>query len=358
MMENKESKTRLSNLELLRIISMIMIVSSHYVIHAPKFVDGLTINKYILDFISLGGKIGVNCFILITGYFLVKSRFKFEKLIKIVIEVFTYSVIMFIITLLFTDRSIGIKELLKTFLPIIYSNYWFVTNYIGLYIISPFINKLIEALNENEYKNLLIVSFVILSVIPTVTAANFVYSNLIWFIFLYLIAGYIRLYYNSKIKNEHYLYIAISVYILIFILAEIIFIISQYIPQWKNNVSFFGEINKVTAVICSISLFMYFKNLNIKYNKYINIVAASTFAIYLIHDNYLFKEYFWENVTRNEDFYGSPIMILHYIVTIILIFIFGTIVEYFRTKIMEKPVNYLIKRVKFLRSKNDIKITS
>lgn len=40
-------KKRLSNLELLRIISMILIVSAHYVIHSPIFVNGLTINKYI-----------------------------------------------------------------------------------------------------------------------------------------------------------------------------------------------------------------------------------------------------------------------------------------------------------------------
>ena len=95
-MTNIKNEKRLSNFELLRIISMILIVSSHYVLHAPEFTKGLTVNKYILDFISLGGKIGVNCFILITGFFLVKSEFKLDKFIKLIMEVFTYSIFMFV----------------------------------------------------------------------------------------------------------------------------------------------------------------------------------------------------------------------------------------------------------------------
>ena len=44
------------------------------------FDNGITINKMIIQFLSIGGEIGVNCFILISGYFLVDSQFKTKKL--------------------------------------------------------------------------------------------------------------------------------------------------------------------------------------------------------------------------------------------------------------------------------------
>ena len=339
-------KKRLSNLELLRIISMILIVSAHYVIHSPIFVNGLTINKYILNFISLGGKIGVNCFILITGFFLVKSNFKIDKLIKLIIEVFTYSVIMLVITIIFTKEKITIIGLLKTFLPIIYSNYWFVTNYVVLYVIAPFINKLIDNLNKYEYRMLIIILFIILSVIPTFTGSNFIYNNLIWFIYLYLLAGYIRLHYEKKHEKNLYLNIAISMYIIIFALSEIILIIAKYIPRLLDNSMYFSEINKVPAVICSVCLFLYFKELKLESNKYINEIASSTFAIYLLHDNYLFKDYLWAVVLKTSNYYNSKFMIIHYIITIILIFIVGVMIEKIRKVLMEKPIEKIIEKIK------------
>lgn len=345
-MKNIKDKKRLSNLELLRIISMILIVSSHYAMHSPEFTEGLTINRYILEFISLGGKIGVNCFILITGFFLVKSKFKLEKFVKLVIEVFTYSIFMFIITIIFTDKKIGIMDLMKTFLPIIYSNYWFVTNYVVLYIMAPFINRLIANIDEREYQKLILILFIVLSVIPTFTGANFVYSNLIWFIFLYLVAGYIRLYYKTKSRKNLYLYIAIGMYLLIFLLGQVILKISVYIPKLADNSMFFAETNKVPALICSICLFIFFKELKIQYNKYINLFAESTFAIYLLHDNYLFKKYLWANVLKNANYYNSIFMTIHYIVSIILIFMVGTIIETIRKKIMDRPVETIAKRAR------------
>lgn len=81
------------NFEALRILSMLLIVVFHYSDWGKvMYIEGNTVNRLIGDFINIGGRLGVNLFVLITGYFLVNSKFKVKKLIKLIFEVWCYSV--------------------------------------------------------------------------------------------------------------------------------------------------------------------------------------------------------------------------------------------------------------------------
>ena len=69
----KNKNHRSSNIELLRIIAMIMIIAHHVSVHSGFVYPGeiISFNRLWIQFIQLGGKIGVNIFVLISGYFLV-----------------------------------------------------------------------------------------------------------------------------------------------------------------------------------------------------------------------------------------------------------------------------------------------
>ena len=83
MKKNNDISNRKSNIELLRIIAIIMIIAHHYCLYGGwSKVSGLSINNAILDFLVIGGKIGVAIFVLISGYFGINSEFKIKKLIK------------------------------------------------------------------------------------------------------------------------------------------------------------------------------------------------------------------------------------------------------------------------------------
>ena len=74
---------RNSNLELLRIIAMVFIVSHHFAVHGfgdCNFVISNP-NNYLIYFLSIFGKIGVDIFVLISAYFMVNSRFTLRKLL-------------------------------------------------------------------------------------------------------------------------------------------------------------------------------------------------------------------------------------------------------------------------------------
>lgn len=91
---------RNSNIELFRIISMLVIVAHHYVANSGVIneIVGITepqLKDYFLLIWGWGGKTGINCFVLITGYFMCKSQITAEKFIKLLAEVEFYNIIIY-----------------------------------------------------------------------------------------------------------------------------------------------------------------------------------------------------------------------------------------------------------------------
>ena len=126
---------RKSNIELLRIIAMIMIVAHHIAMHSGfSFAsDSISFNRLWIQFIQMGGKIGVNIFVLISGYFLITANtVKTNKVINLWLQIFTYSAGVFLAVVLVSPQTFGIKEFIKTVLPITYSKWWFASAYFVL----------------------------------------------------------------------------------------------------------------------------------------------------------------------------------------------------------------------------------
>lgn len=153
MNKMEKKSNRKSNIELLRILAMIMIIAHHYCLYGGwNKISGLSLNNAILDFLIIGGKVGVAIFILIAGYFGIKSEFNFKKLLKLILQVVFYTVIFGLINILI-NGWIGLKGFIKMCFPTTFSVYWFMTAYCILYLVSPYINKLFNNLKKKEVEN-------------------------------------------------------------------------------------------------------------------------------------------------------------------------------------------------------------
>lgn len=334
----KKSK-RDSNLEILRIISILLIIAHHYVIYGGLNNIDFGINTIITKLLICGGKIGVNCFVLISGYFLINSKFKIEKLLKLILEVVFYSIIITIILVAFNKISINIVALIKSILPVIFGKYWFITAYVGLYIFSPFINKFIRTLTKEKYKVFLIISTIILVIIPMFTTADFIFSNFIWMIYIYMIGAYIQLYPNkhTEYKKKALLY-SIICYVTIITISIIMVYLGQKIAFIGKGSNYFAKENSIFVLLCSIFLFIYFKNLKIKYNKFVNIIASTSFGIYCIHENNFMRDIIWKQVLQTDKFVNSNILIFHAIYSIIIVFSVCAIIDLLRIYIIENNI--------------------
>ncbi|MCV5540133.1 hypothetical protein OFN30_32870, partial [Escherichia coli] len=84
---------------------------------------------------------GVNLFVLITGYFSYASRFKWGGVVNTLSKTWFYSISIVLIFYISSPSLITMKDLIKGMLPF---GYWFVTTYLVLLVMSPFINAFLS----------------------------------------------------------------------------------------------------------------------------------------------------------------------------------------------------------------------
>ena len=375
---NRE-KERNSSYELMRIVSMFLIVLYHIILHGKVLEncqnEGL---KIIFEFIEFVTLVHVNSFILVTGYYQVESNFKQSKIWSLLNANWFYRVLIVILLLTFNIVSIDKVSLIKETFPINLNEYWFFKNYLLLYCLTPFINKGIEKLNKSTYQKMIIVSFIIFSIVPSVTGGSYFDNSgftLYQFVFLYMVGAYLKKYPLSKSyifkvmsKNMYKL-------ILIFILFTCVFsnyILYKYSMSVSSVNTVLGEIssyvsrastlyNNPFVIIQSICFFEYFGTLTIK-NRYINKLASLVFGIYLIHDNNFSRGLIYVYLKINNGPIYSYKFIFYVFFIAVLIYAICAVIEYIRQKLFKKIYNFklskmirekyyeFIKNVKFINS--------
>lgn len=334
----KDNKNRLSNIELLRIILMIMIIIIHY--GNPSMGNALNenvgMNYYILHILRSITDVAVNTFIIITGYFMInKSEVKVSKVIQLFWITFFYAIIIFASALITKNEVINF-ETIKVFLKTIMDR-WFVTIYIILYLLSPYINKMIKHISKKDYRNLLIILLIFFSVWPTfwskLTATDSGFG-IVNFIILYLIGGYIKLYHDD--------FKSVSKSTLIWFICTIITTIFSFISTDRS-----WAYNSIFNIISSCALFMIFKSINIKNNKFINTLSTYTFSIYIIHNNKFVEKILYGKVFESSQNYNPNYLIINCLIVTILIYFVCVVIEFIRRLIMQKAIDDKIEKINF-----------
>lgn len=331
---------RKSNIELLRIISMIMIIAHHIAVHSGfDFASGsVTLNELWILFLRIGGKIGVNVFVLISGYFLINAKtLKTGKLLKLWLQIFTYSALIYGVLVICGAESFGIKALINNCLPITFSGWWFASTYFVLYLFSPYINKLLNGFSKNEYRRFLVLLVVCWSVIPTFMTKRMESNDLLWFALLYAIAGYLRLHVDiTKLKKYRFIGISIAFIFLTYFSAVILKVLSLKFSVFSNYIVYFYDMQRLPVLLISLTMFIGFLNIDIGHKSVINIISSATFGIYLIHDNDYIRPLLWKKIFDNSLYTDSAYLIPYTILEIIVVFVVCAVIELIRIYTMEK----------------------
>lgn len=150
-------KERNSNLELYRIITMMLIVAHHYVVNSGLIQvmpnSETTNNSIFLYIFGMWGKTGINCFMLITGYFMCKSNITIRKFLKLLLEVEFYKIIIYFIFIISGYEAFTLKGCIKSLLPITSVASGFTSCFLLFYLCIPFLNILIQNLTKEMHKN-------------------------------------------------------------------------------------------------------------------------------------------------------------------------------------------------------------
>lgn len=350
----EQIKRRQSSLELLRIIAMIMIVSHHYVVNSglENLYDynNVNFNMIFLQFFGWGGKTAINIFVLISSYFLCKSKLTYKKVLKLYLQIKFYSWSAYLVFALTGYTPFSITHFIKTVFNIAYNiNVSFTGSFLAFYILIPFLNRAVQGFSKKTHRNLCAICIFLFTMISTFSLANDTWNYIGWYITLYLVASYIRFYPNKATETKKYAGIILALS-LFFVYLSILMVDFVGVKFGFTNIYYMvSDSHKLLALTCSVSVFILFKNLNVKYNKNINRIASFTFGIFLIHSRGdSMRKFVWVDIFENTSFYNSSLLPLHACLAVVVIFIVGSIVDYLRITLLEKPLMKKVDKIEFL----------
>lgn len=323
-----EKNERKGNLEVLKILCIILIIINHYCVHGGCASESIIDTNLFIGIIGKNiGKIASNVFVLITGYFIFKSEFKIQKLIKIMFEFVFYSVLVNIIIAIVAKDWNLLNYIVVSFFPIFFELHWFVVAYIGMYLFIPFIKPTLSKLSQKSYLIILIVLGFLISIIPTIIAlivkikVTSFFGSVVTFIYLAMIGGYISKFNICIFKYKWY-----NVFAIIYM-----FLIFSILDQLTTD-------NSAFCIMLSILIIDLFLKLKIKNNKIISFFSNASLGVLLLHDNALFNEVMWSNIFQTSSYYNASISLLlkHILFCIISIYLVGAIIDWCRRKIENK----------------------
>lgn len=342
-------KKRNSSLELFRIFVMLLIVMHHYVVHSgliDEIVKNPTGNIYFFLF-GMWGKVGINCFVLITGYFMCQSKITLHKFLKLFLEVEFYSIILGAIFIASGYTPFSWRYLYSMLIPFNGVSSNFTACFLLFYLLIPFLNTCINNINKKQHLSLLLLCVFIYTVLGSLSFIYRVSFNYVtWFCVLYVIASYLKKYpiiYDNSFRFWGIM-TAFNLFISVFSIVLIIYVM-DYFDLKKNffRAGFFLiDSNKILALSLSVSMFMMFKNLRLKYSKVINTIGSCTFGVFLIHDFFGgMRPWLWKDVCQTLYFYHHGNIYFHSILACVLVFVVCALIDFLRQKTVEQPLLHL-----------------
>ena len=347
-------KNRSSNIELLRIIAALFVLSYHTV-NATIDINALELpSRFIMTGLFFGmGRISVNIFVIISAWFLCKYNFKLERITNTWLSTIFYTVPI-AITFVYFGKA-DLVYLITNMFPVFFQTLWFITTYVFLLFLTPLLNLILSKYEKRKCRNMIIflsVLFVLpLTFLPRVRGAF--YSEVGWFCVLYLITGYLRIYQPLKIVNNK------KICLLVFIISYL-FIISWYILYYDvpykflsnylefagiTHASFLNFTSSLPSFFASFSFFFLFKNMNItKLNNVINYISKTSLDVYILLSLKGPSDLiFWVDIFDLDVYINSGNIFMNVTIVIIAAFVITSLIGRIRIYIVDKIMQLMPK---------------
>lgn len=338
-------KTRSSNLELYRIICMLMIVAHHYVVNSgletgPLREDYTSGNSIFLLLFGAWGKVGINCFMMITGYFMCTKKITLRKFVKLMAQIYFYKWLLFLLFLVAGYETISFVRILKLFMPFWGLNKGFVSCFIVFWLTIPFLSILVQNMKKRQHELLLLLALSVYTILGSIPTFDISFNYITWFGIVFFIASYIRMY-PQPVFEKKMLWGGVT---LLSVSLAIVSILSLRII-WGESIGLTGyyfvrDSNKFLAVAIAVSSFLWFKNMKIKNSKVINAFGAATFGVLLIHANSnSMRTWLWKDTIDSVGHYYSMNtgeLILYSVSVVLVVFILCNLIDQIRIATFEK----------------------
>jgi len=332
----RSSYKRNSNIEFLRILSMLFIVTSHASAHSGIEITSLpfSITKLYLQ-MSMLGNLGVDVFVILTGYLLCNGKYQWKKVLILVAQIWFYSVLTWLISVFVFHKERGISAVLQACFPILFEKYWFATAYVCLIFLTPLLNAAIQGLTEREYKKALLIVLAMWCFIPTFTTRGMYGTHVPQMIMLYLLGAYMRKHPNTVISTTKQrmavLLLGMFMYFSSIVILDLLSIRIGFVGKYAT---YFNSRNALPTIMIATSLVSFAVNAKPKYSVCINTVASSMFGVYLFHDSPNMREIIWQDIFANYQYVDTSMFIPRMIISVFIVFTICVVIELGRQRLI------------------------
>lgn len=272
---------RQSNMELLRIVSMLMVLAVHIdgaslgLPQADGHLGALSGREWWQLIVESLAIIGVNCFTLISGYFGI--RLKWKSIGKYLFQCVFYAVGIYTVLSLGPNGHFSWKGWGESWMVLTHTDLWYVPAYFGLMLLAPFLNAGFEKMGRKFalQVTLLFVAFNLWAGWWWEAKFNPTGYTIVQLVMMYAIGRCVALYsdFFEKISRRSLKWIALGSYL------ALSFLTALY-ACW--NVSKAYAYNSPMVVLSSVALLLCFSAIRLRSDA-VNYVAKSAFAVYLLH---------------------------------------------------------------------------
>ena len=274
-------------IDLLRMLTMLMIVIMHVLGNGGILLNEKLsgINCEIAWFLEVASYCAVNCYAMVTGYVYVNARYRYSRIFELWLQVVFYSVLIYLVVIIFIPGEFDILIFLQTFFPAKFSQYWYFTAYFCIFFFIPLFNHILNTVPKDALKVAIFSAVIIFSILPCVFGKDIFLTNMgyspLWCAVLYIIGGYIKKY--GVLKNKRKL-IVTGIYFSCVLLTCVLKMIADI-----TNADKFGErfisYTSPFILLSAVALVVVFSALRLPkvVKKLILILSPCAFGVYLIH---------------------------------------------------------------------------
>lgn len=338
-----KGKARQANIELLRITAMVMVVVLHYFVKGGAEVS-LVENTGAVNLLIWAIKglsvVTINVYILISGYFLLETKWKISRIITLWLQTYVYSVGVPVVCYLLgvaEVRSWGIYDWINVIFPVQMEHYWFITAYTILYFFVPILSVGVKQLTKKQHQlvivGLLLIFSVPKTILPVLIPTDRYGYDFGWFLCLFVIASYIRLYGVPALNKKSKAFVVyIGSVALVWIVSVVCGILSRKGVPLTYMMDMVFCYNYFWVLVASIGLFCTFQYIRIPNGKVATIICKISpyvLGVYLLHENIAVRN-LWPSWFGIEKVRDSFAIFPHMFVTVAAVFIAGVMIDFVR----------------------------
>lgn len=352
---------RLAGPELLRCIAMMMVVVLHY-LDKGKILPALTLEQlgfagtvsWLLECFCI---VAVNTYMLITGYFLGASRMKPGRLVKLYLQVWFYSVgvgAVSVLTGILPIQELTTHDILTMIFPVSMGHYWFITAYVFLFLLLPFVGGAVEKMSKKQLQFALGMMLFFFSVIKTLLPVRMEQDAMgydcLWYLCVFLTAAYIRKFglpFLQKSKNCLLLFVGscLGIFGLTMGLRQIYLATGSLGRMLGVGL----EYNHLLPYLAAIGLFGLFLQAKIPAGpgNFAGRIGVYTLGVYLLHEN-IGLRYAWQKWLGAERIQNAAGLLMWTFLAAVTVFAAGIFADMLRVHI-QSGLHRLFGKIKLYR---------